>query len=145
MQCGRNVHRQALFEFCARHAGCTHSQKVVAFGLTVNQLETPTLKIVAEIGQCDFGGIVPAREHGLTKKYLTEGDPVQSSDQHIVVPDLDRMGDLMRVQQAIGRLHLGRNPSALAPHTRAGAGIEHLGEGLIAGHPKRRAPQRALE
>jgi len=80
---------------------CTQTGQMIGQKLHVKQHESPGAQAVHKVGQRDFRGVGPAREHAFAEKGPAKRDSVNTANQLIVNGNFQRMGVSRPMQRAV--------------------------------------------
>lgn len=101
--------------------------------LYIEQAAAGGLEVLHEVGEREFGSVGDAAEHRFSGEGGTDGKAEDSSDEILVVPDFDGMGEACLVEAAVSGLECWAEPGFGSFGCRFCAAVDDLVEGMVSG------------
>src|SRR5262245_16212460 len=113
--------------------------------LTIDDYEPPAIELSSQIRQRHFRSVAAAAEHRFTVKDASERDAVQTANELVALPGLDRMREAKLRETRIGGHHVGGNPRAVLLRPRRRTPLHHRLECPIERDRESGRPDRATQ
>jgi hypothetical protein len=117
------------------------TRQMVGVNLAVDESVAPLFQAFNRKGECRFGRVADAMEHGFTEEYPPDRNPIQAAHQAPALPRLEGMGKTQPMEVRVSPHHLWHDPGSRRVGPGCRTGLDHLGETRVETEPEFPFPQ----